>query len=246
MKAMILAAGLGTRLKPVTDSLPKALVPVAGRPAIEWLILKMIRAGIRQIIINVHHFAEKITDFVHRNNCFGIDIQFSRESDQLLDTGGGLKKASWFLNGEGPFLLHNVDVLSNISFADMLVFHQHNNASATLFVQPRTSSRQLLFTKKNQLAGWKNTISGETIYAGNYSGDLADYAFNGIHIINPEIFDLITEKGAFSIITTYLRLACEHRIMGYSPNDIYWCDIGKPESLQMANHLALKIYCDLL
>ncbi|MDD3541727.1 MAG: sugar phosphate nucleotidyltransferase, partial [Petrimonas sp.] len=162
MKAMIFAAGLGTRLKPLTDTMPKALVPVAGKPLLWHTIQKLKAAGFDEIIINVHHFAGQIRQYIQDNNRFGIRIEFSDETQALLDTGGGIKKASWFFDDEKPFLIHNVDILSDIDLQNLYHFHTNSNSVATLVVSERKTSRYLLFDKNNHLAGWINEKSGET------------------------------------------------------------------------------------
>lgn len=242
MKAMIFAAGLGTRLRPLTDDIPKALVPINGKPALEWLILKLKKAGIHQIIINVHHFAEKVIDFISENHSFGIEVTISDEREMLLDTGGGLKKAAWFFDDGKPFLVHNADVLSNIEFDMMLDFHNQKKALATLFIQKRTTSRYLIFDEERRLSGWKNNKTNELITAKQATGDTEDYAFNGIHIIDPKIFKLMNGEGKFSIIETYLGLTKNHPIMGYAPKNTAWMDIGTIENLLQANNFAKKIY----
>ncbi len=242
MKAMIFAAGLGTRLLPLTNKIPKALVTINGKPAIEWLLMRLIKTGITQIIINVHHFADKVIDFINQNHSFGIDISFSDEREMLLDTGGGLKKAAWFFDDNQPFLVHNADILSNINITEMLAFHKQNKALATLFIQKRITSRYLIFDEEKQLTGWKNTKTSEVILARKNATNTEDFAFNGIQIIEPGIFTLMQQEGKFSIIETYLQLAKSHRIFGYDPKNISWMDIGKAENLPQANLLAHHLY----
>jgi len=239
---MIFAAGLGTRLKPYTETMPKALVPVAGTPMIEILIKHLILNGIRDIIVNVHHFANQVVGFLNTNNGFGANITISNESDFLLDTGGGLKKAAWFFDDGKPFLVHNADVLSNINLNEMLSFHNQKKALATLFIQERTTSRYLIFDEEKRLAGWKNTKTNEVILSRENPTSPKDFAFNGIHIIDSEIFTLMTEQGKFSIIETYPRLASKFQIVGFEPKHAAWMDIGKLENLPEANILAKQIY----
>src|SRR5690606_32019928 len=154
MKAMIFAAGMGTRLKPLTDTIPKALVPVGGKPLLQHIIEKLKRFGFNEIIINIHHFGQQIIDFVQENNSFDIRIEFSDEREQLLDTGGGIKKAAWFFDDNKPFLVHNVDILSNIDLQELYHFHLKNNTIATLLCSIRQTSRYLLFDTDNHLRGW--------------------------------------------------------------------------------------------
>lgn len=240
MKAMILAAGLGTRLKDLTGNVPKALVPVNGKPMLQWLLLKLKNAGIEDIIINVHHFPDLIVDFLKQNNDFGMNISISDESDFLLDTGGGLMKASGFFNDGKPFLLHNVDVISDVDFWEMLSVHQKNNALATLAVTHRRSSRQLLFSD-GRMCGWENTVTGQKIIKiENVNAE--PRAFSGIHIISPEIFKLITLEGKFSMVDVYLQLCATHVIAGYEHKAEKWLDLGKPEALQKAEQLIKELF----
>jgi NDP-sugar pyrophosphorylase family protein len=237
MKGMILAAGLGTRLRPLTDTTPKALIELGERTLLEITIHRLKSFGVTEFIINVHHHAEKIVSFLHSKNNFGLRIEISREDDLLLDTGGGLKKASWFFlegNSQEPLLLHNVDVLSSIDLRQMLEAHNKSSSLATLAVMQRTSSRQLLFDQNNFLTGRRinnvdtlvsptssklaapQTCHSESAAADeesafSSSSPLASrhlpLAFCGIHVISPRLIPLITESGVFSIIDTYLRLA---------------------------------------
>ena len=233
MKAMIFAAGLGTRLYPITKNKPKALVTVNGKTLLEIVITKIIQVGITEIMINIHHFAQQVIDFVNKNDKFGIDISFSDETAQLLDTGGGLIKASWFLNGDEPFLVYNVDVLSDINLSDFIQYHKNHKALATLAVRKRETSRYLLFDEDFTLCAWENLKTGEKKIARDKS-DLNPYAFSGIHIIEPVIFNLINETGCFSIIDVYLKLANEQRIQGYDHSQTQWLDLGRIENLKEA------------
>jgi len=237
---MIFAAGLGMRLRPITENIPKALVEVGGKPMIEHVILNLKSAGVNNIIINLHHYPEKIKSFLASKNHFGIGIKYSEEKNEPLETGGGLKNAAWFFDDRKPFIVHNVDILTNLDLNTLLDFHLKNNPLATLFVQQRKSSRYLLFNKEKQLCGWTNKKTGETIISKN-ANFLSELAFNGIHIINPEIFDLIVMKGKFSIVPVYLELAKKNVIKGYENNRATCLDIGKPESLINAETLARKI-----
>jgi NDP-sugar pyrophosphorylase family protein len=235
MKAMILAAGLGTRLRPLTDDRPKALVEVAGHTLLEITLRRLAAFGIREVIVNVHHFADRVVDFLKTNNNFGLQIEISRE-EALLDTGGGLKKAAWFFqrNGAEPFLLHNVDVISTIDLARMVKFHRDHQAVATLAVQKRETSRQLLFDNQNLLCGRQagNGQSPDVVRPGQMHA----LAFSGVHVISPRLLERITEDGAFSIITSYLRLAAEgERILAFPADPYYWRDLGKPENVAQAN-----------
>jgi NDP-sugar pyrophosphorylase family protein len=237
MKAMILAAGLGTRLRPLTNDRPKALVEVAGRTLLEITIRRLAFFGVREVMVNVHHFADMVVDFLKDNRNFGMRIEISRE-DPLLDTGGGLKKASWFfLEGgetEQPFLLHNVDVISTIDLGQMLKLHGQNRALATLAVQERTTSRYLLFDEANQLCG-RRAGSDRPPEIVRTSRESRAYAFCGVHVISPRLLPMMSEEGVFSIITSYLRMAAEgQKIAAFRADNSYWRDLGKPENIAQA------------
>ena len=238
MKAMILAAGLGTRLRPLTNDRPKALIEVAGHTLLEITLRRLASFGIREVIVNVHHFADMVVDYLKKNKNFGLQVAISREDDLLLDTGGGLKQAAWFFLQGGPaqepFLLHNVDVISTIDFARMLQFHRDNNALATLAVQQRETSRRLLFDERNQLCGRQTGANARQMVRPSQQPSVL--AFSGVHIISPELLSLITEQGVFSIVTTYLRLAAEgQRILAFRTDGYYWRDLGKSENITQAN-----------
>jgi len=241
MKAMIFAAGLGTRLKPFTESMPKALVPVAGIPMIELLIRHLQANGINDIILNVHHFAGQVIDFLKVNNNFGVNITISHEEELLLDTGGGLKKAAWFFNDDKPFVVQNVDVISNVNYRDMLDFHNRNGALATLAVCNRETSRYFLFSENMQLCGWENTKTAEIIMARPEIQNLKRFAFSGIHIIDPAIFNSIDRDGKFSIVDIYLELAANQKIIGFKHDPATWVDMGKPEELVKAEIILEKM-----
>jgi len=238
MKAMILAAGLGTRLRPLTDNCPKALVEVAGRPLLEITLSRLRDFGIRDVIINVHHFAEMILDYLKTNDNFGMHIEISRE-DLLLDTGGGLKKASWFFlqdsgRVEEPFILHNVDVTSTIDLRRMVEFHTQNQALATLMVQNRETSRYLLFDNQLQLCGRRNGRDQKTEFVRS-SQQVQALAFSGIHVISPCLLAKMSEDGVFSIISSYLHLAAQgERILAFRADEYYWRDLGSPDSVLQA------------
>jgi NDP-sugar pyrophosphorylase family protein len=243
MKAMILAAGLGTRLRPLTDSRPKALVEVAGRTMLEITIQRLRDFGVRELIINAHHFPQMISGYLKANNNFGLHIEISRE-EVLLDTGGGLKKAAWFFLGgsprsEEPFLLHNVDVISTIDLDRMTRFHGENRALATLAVQHRETSRYLLFDEHLELCGRRSghELSCEQKReSGPSSKPSQALAFSGIHIISPRLLSLMTEEGPFSIIDSYLRLAAGgEKIVAFRADEYYWRDLGKPGDLAEAS-----------
>ena len=229
MKAMIFAAGLGTRLRPLTNTMPKALVEFQGEPLLKHIILRLENFGFTEIVINVHHFAEQIIDYLHSNNNFGIGIEISSEADKLLDTGGGLKRARPFFDNE-PFLLHNVDIISDINLGDMYQFHCKGSALATLAVSDRLSSRYFLFDAENRLSGWENTKTGERIIVREEK-ELKPLAFSGIHVIDPRIFEFMPQKDVFSIIELYLKAAKKEKILSYRDDESSWQDIGKLENL---------------
>jgi NDP-sugar pyrophosphorylase family protein len=237
MKAMILAAGLGTRLRPLTDDRPKALVQVAGHTLLEITLSRLRTFGIREVIINVHHYADKIIEYLKRNNDFGMHIVVSRE-EVLLDTGGGLKKAAYFFlkdstSVEQAFILHNVDVISTIDFQHMVQFHTENRALATLAVQDRETSRYLLFDEQLQLCGRRS--GREEAELVRSSQQVRALAFSGVHVISPRLFHMMTDEGAFSIITSYLHLAAQgEKILAFRADDYYWRDLGKPDNLVQA------------
>lgn len=244
MKAMILAAGLGTRLRPLTNDRPKALVEVAGRTLLEIALARLRGAGVEDVIINVHHFAVLVVDYLKAHRNFGMHLEVSRE-DVLLDTGGGLKNAAWFFRGQGgdePFLVHNVDVISTIDVGRLVAFHRESQALATLAVQERKTSRYLLFDRQRRLCGRRSGSDGSTEWAGPECEAQA-LAFSGIHVISPRLFDRMTEQGVFSIIASYLRLAGEgERILAFRADQYYWLDLGRPEHIaQAARDLEQKI-----
>jgi N-acetyl-alpha-D-muramate 1-phosphate uridylyltransferase len=240
MKAMIFAAGLGTRLKPYTDTIPKALVPVSGIPMLEILIKHLKTNGIFDIIINVHHFAGQVIEFLELNRNFDANITISHEEEHLLDTGGGLKKAAWFFDDGQPFLVQNVDVVSDISYRDMLELHRMTRSIATLAVTKRATARYFLFDPAMQLSGWENTKTGEVKLAQPDSKQLKRFAFSGIHILSPGIFRMMHQNGKFSIVDTYLELAAEYKITGFEHDPSNWVDMGKPEEISKAEMILTK------
>ena len=240
---MIFAAGLGTRLKPLTDHMPKALVPVAGKPMLEHVILKLIASGFDEIVINVHHFAEQIIDFLKEKNNFGIKIWISDETEELLDTGGGIKKASSLLNE--PFLVHNADILSNVDLKALYDFHIASENDATLLVSPRKTVRYLLFDQTNRLCGWINKDTLQTKPEGFiYQQDKQqEYAFGGIHIISPSLFKYMEGwTGKFSIMDFYLQTCQKAKLGGYAKEDLQLIDIGKPDTLAQAEEFIRQIH----
>jgi mannose-1-phosphate guanylyltransferase len=236
MKAMVLAAGLGTRLRPLTDERPKALVEINGRTLLEIALARLREFGVREVIVNVHHFADMVVEYLAAKQNFGMRIEVSRE-DVLLDTGGGLKKAAWFFLEDGSeesFLLHNVDVVSDIDLGRMLDFHRSQQALATLAVQERPSSRQLLFDENGLLCGRRFEREDRTELA-RASSNLQPLAFCGVHVISPRMLKMMSEDGSFSIIETYLRLAASNeRIVAFRSDGSYWRDLGTIASLEQA------------
>ena len=237
MKAMILAAGLGTRLRPLTETIPKALIEINGRTLLERAIQNLSESGFSDIIINVHHFHEKIIDYLSLHGNFGINIEISDESDKLLDTGGGIKKAAGFLQGNDPFIVYNVDVLTDIDLNDMYSVHKNSGSLATLAVMNRSSGRYLLFKPDMELCGWTNVVTNETRWSKGNVTDSIQYAFSGIQAINPAIFPLINETGKFSVIDMYLRLSAQHSVKAYVHDYSSFIDLGKPENLITAAEL---------
>ena len=225
MKAMVLAAGIGSRLKPLTDAKPKALVDIHGTPMLELVLRRLIAAGVDYAVVNVFHFPEQIEAFLKGRKNFGITIELSRETE-LLDTGGGLKKAAPFLADDKPFFLHNVDVFSDVNLAMIYHRHQESGALATLAVRARHSGRRLLFAGDGQLCGWEGR-DGRTQWAGAPVKDAERLAFDGIHVISPALFGKLSEEGVFPIVGSYLRLAGQgEKIRAFRSDDYYWRDIG--------------------
>ena len=247
MKAMIFAAGLGSRLKPLTDTMPKALVPVAGCPMLEHVILKLKASGFTAIVINIHHFGEQIIDFLKTNNDFGLTIHISDERDRLLDTGGGIRKARLFFENSGePFLVHNVDILSDMNLKELYDFHMQSGSVATLLASRRTTSRYLLFNTERKLRGWINKDTGQVKPEGfHYDESLyREYAFSGIHVFSPAVFRLMEAprwEGKFSIMDFYLATCGQTDYSGYLAEKLELIDIGKPETLARAEEFVKKL-----
>lgn len=239
MKAMILAAGLGTRLRPLTNDRPKALVEVNGRTLLEIAISRLASFGVTDFIVNVHHFADQVVAYLKSKNNFGFRVELSREDNLLLDTGGGLKKAAWFFlddpaRFDEPFFLHNVDVVSNIDLNAMLEFHQEHGALATLVVQSRESSRKLLFDDQLQLRA--RLVNEKASADSNVPAASHALAFTGIHLLSPRLLSLLTGSGPFSIIDSYLRLSSEgQKILAFRADSFYWRDLGRPADLVQAS-----------
>lgn len=235
MKAMILAAGLGTRLKPLTDSIPKALIKIKGKTLLEIALNNLIKSGFNNIIINVHHHSGQIIQFLNKNK-FNADITISDETDKLLDTGGGLKKAKLFFDDNSPFLVYNVDIISNLDLKKLYTFHTETSAIATLVVRKRESGRYLLFNSKNILCGWRNAKSGETKLIRSDKLQY-EFAFSGIQVLDPEILSLMPDDNVFSLIDLYLNVGSKHNISAFIDDESYWLDVGIPENLKAAESI---------
>lgn len=233
MKAMLFSAGLGTRLKPFTDKHPKALALVNNKTLLERNIKYLSSFGINQIIINIHHFGNQIVEFLAQNNNFGTKISISDESEEVLETGGGLLKAKkYFL--EEDFVVMNVDILTNLNISEFIKFHKKEDALVSLAVSDRESSRKLFFDENKNLKGWKNFKTQESIFVNNFNEqNTTPYAFSGIHVINPQVFPFIKETGKFSIMKTYMQLMKNHPIKGYV-HKADLIDVGKPEAIIFA------------
>lgn len=244
MKAMIFAAGLGTRLAPLTDTCPKALIEVGGRPMLDRAISRVVSAGATEVIVNVHHHAQMIIDFLAGND-FGVPVYVSDESDALLDTGGGVLKASELLEGTDEILLYNADIFTDLDLSEMLAVHRRSGNDVTLLTSlTRSTSRLLLFDRETErMRGWRNTVSGE-IRSPFLPEDLAGCigeAFGGIHIINTRTVNLMKEwctDPHFSITPFYIANCNRLVISSYHPSCSYtWVDIGRPETLALARSL---------
>lgn len=252
---MIFAAGLGTRLKPYTDHCPKAMVEVAGHPMIAHQLLKLQKAGFGQVVINVHHYAEQIIDYVTANNGFGLKVTFSDERGQLLDTGGGIRKALPLFDTGSPVLIHNVDIFSNADLDKLYANHMESGTDASLLVSRRNTSRYLIFDNKDCLVGWKNMQTGEVRTAfdglrpalGRLSEDDELFrlrAFAGIHVISPTLFTLLNRQSeVFSITNFYWQNSLQNRIGCVEASEEFcWVDAGKPEALAKAAEIVGASY----
>ena len=244
MKAMIFAAGLGTRLKPLTDHMPKALVPVAGKPMLEHVIEKLKASGFDEIVINIHHFGSQIVDFLKAKDNFGIRIWISDETEELLDTGGGIKKASAYF--DEPFLVHNADILSNVDLKAMYDHHLKSDNDVTLLVSPRKTTRYLIFDEEDHLQGWVNKDTLQTKPEGFvYRPEVQkEYAFGGIHIISPTLFNYMGDEwtGKFPLMDFYLKTCHEARLGNYVKEDLQLLDIGKQDTLAKAEEFIRQIH----
>ena len=246
MKALIFAAGLGTRLRPLTDDRPKAMVEIAGKPMLQHVIERVAAAGFDDITINIHHYGQMIIDFLEEHNNFGLNIHISDERGLLLDTGGGILKARQWLDGDEPFLVHNTDIISTLDLKAFYDYHVEHDALATILVKERQTQRYFLFNDEDRLCGWINKATGEikpdpVKLAGK---TLHEMAFGGLHVISPRIFPELERyhrrcgEDKFSIVPFYIGMCTHHLIHGYHPDSDYqWLDIGKPETLAQAREL---------
>lgn len=243
MKAMIFAAGLGTRLRPLTDDRPKALVEVGGMPLLEIALRRLKHFGVREVIINVHHFAARIESFLARNHNFGLGLAISDERDLLLDTGGGLRKAAWFFDDGAPFLLLNADIVTDLDLNAFYKAHLDKAPLATLAIRNRPASRQLLFDEVPALCGWRNNKTGEEKWC-RPGIPARPYAFSGIQVVSPGLFRYFPEKPVFSMIDLYLRAGSHGLIRGYLHDEDHWIDVGKPAALEQAGELVAQLRMD--
>jgi NDP-sugar pyrophosphorylase family protein len=225
-KAMILAAGLGTRLRPLTDHTPKALLPFRGKTMLEHVLAHLGMHGITEVVINVHHHAGQVERFLEIHQNFGFNIHISDERQQLMDTGGGIVHARHWLEGAGPFIVHNVDIWSGVDLGALVKDHARHGALATLAVSERKTSRQLLVDAEGRLCGWRDNRTGEEIIARTTKG-LRPVAFSAIHVMEPSIFSFLEEGRPFSITKAYLQLAAEHRIMTFDHTGVDWTDMAE-------------------
>jgi len=235
MQALLLCAGLGTRMKHLTQDKPKALVLVNDKPLIAWNLEKLKKAGFTKVVVNVHHYADQIKDYLKGQDNFGLDIHISDESKELLNTGGAVKNALSLIDVSEPLLIHNVDIITDLDLVAMIAAHHESQRVATLAVRTRKTSRYLMFEEETmQLTGWTNIVEGETKLSRISTLMVANYGFSGVHIVNKELFDFFPEEDSFSIIDTYLEAARENDVYAYPHEEDAWFDVGKPESIELA------------
>jgi NDP-sugar pyrophosphorylase family protein len=234
MKALILAAGIGTRLKPLTDRIPKALIEIGGYSMLEVVIRQLSRAGIRSIVINTHHFPEQIREFIRINESFGLDICFSDESDQLLDTGGAIKKAAGFFENEAYFLVHNVDILTNLKYQEIISDHQKSGSLATLAVMSRPTTRNLLIDRNGTLCGWEYAERHVRITTRESMKGLNYTAFSGVYVLSQPILKMFPSETVFGFMPWILELASTGKIQTWDHSGSLWYEVGRPESVERA------------
>lgn len=231
---MILAAGLATRLKPLTDHIPKALVRFNTVPLLHRVVNNIFDAGIEAIVVNVHHFPDQVINFLQEQKYYGGRVVISDEKEQLMDTGGAIIHAAWFLNDGNPFLVHNVDVYTNLNIKKLIDYHLKGNGLATIAVKDRPTSRSLLFDDQLQLIGWKHNETGEEIHLKDKQQVAYAYGNSCVQVIQSEFFKLVNLEGPFSLTESYLDLARDHTIRGFEHNDDYWFDLGRYENFNNA------------
>lgn len=236
MKAMIFAAGLGTRFKPWTDKHPKALALVNGKTLLQRNIEYLQQYGIKDVVVNVHHFASQVVEAVEKNKGWGSNIIISDESNKVLETGGGLLKARRLLENDEPFITLNVDILTDLNLSALLEFHKNKNALISFGITDRKTSRYFLFGRDNRLCGWRNSNTGEEKISIKQNG-LKEMAYSCVVVFQPDIFGLITQTGKFSLVETYLSLAASHPIFGYDHSGDRLVDVGRPESVSIAEEM---------
>ena len=244
MKAIVFAAGLGTRLRPLTDDRPKALVEVGGRPLLDHVMRRLAEAGCDEVVVNVHHFAGKVIDYLSTHSSHGMTVHVSDESDLLLDTGGGIARARQWLDGDEPFIAHNADILTTLDLRAMVDAHRASRATATLLVKQRDTRRYLLLDNNDRLRGWTHLDTGEVRPEGiAVDAQWRRRAFGGVHVISPDIFDALEayrnmHGPKFGIIPFYVDNCRQINVRGYEPPvDYQWLDVGKPDTLARAREL---------
>jgi MurNAc alpha-1-phosphate uridylyltransferase len=242
MKAMILAAGIGIRLHPLTDTIPKALIKIGDTPLLEFAIKKLIHYGFKDIIINIHHFPDMIINFLEKNRNFGASISISDERDMLLDTGGALKKAASFFSGNDPFLLYNCDIITDLNLLTLYNHHLASNVMCTLAVRDRETSRYFIFDNDNALCGWWNKTTGEKKSVRWSDSEFKAMAFSGIQIISPTALNLFPDKKVFSLVEFYLLIAQTYKIEGYDHTETRWADVGRSETYKLMESAILADY----
>lgn len=242
MLGMILAAGLGTRLKPFTDTKPKALFEINGKPLIHYAIEKLKKHGFDKIIINVHHFPDKIISYLKESDYSDTEIIISDEREELLDTGGGIKNIINLIRVDEPILIYNVDILTNLNLEDLFQNHIKDRSLITLAVSNRKSSRYFLFNETFELCGWRNVNTGQEKIVKNSSSTLKEFAFSGIHVLSPEVFRLMPEENKYSIVDFYLSIAANENIIGFDHSDSKLIDVGKSDSVPEAEKFLAEYY----
>jgi len=242
MQALLLCAGLGSRMKHLTEDKPKALVPVNGKPLLAWNLEKLKAAGFTRVVVNVHHFAEQILGYLKDQDNFGLEIHISDERSQLLDTGGAVKKAISYLDSSEPLLIHNVDIITDIDLPKMMETHIAGDQIATLAVRSRKTSRYLMFEEDTMhLTGWTNIVTNEVKLSRITTMMVANFGFSGVHIVSSDLFDYFPEIDSFSMIDVYLKAAKLKNILAYPHDDDIWLDVGKPENIEPAERALEKM-----